>query len=264
MCSYLRDAKPAWLLCAALALLPGHAAVAAAVLPPTNTVDGRAQAEYTARWWQWANRVRSGVKPFQDPTGAQCALNQSGNVWFLAGTDGTDDITRRCTIPTGKYLFFPIINMIAHSLPGKPLTCEQAKTEAAGNNEHLALAEVRIDGVLVRNIPAHHIRSEQCFDAFPLAPYIDNPKSYFPAATDGYWLMLKPLSPGSHRIVVRALYDNPGAESGDLEQNFEYQLQVTILRDEEPVPKNPIEGLIVQVSQNTVKAYRSFEIAAGF
>jgi len=233
-----------------LALLSHRATVAATVLPATRTVEGRTQAEYAARWWQWANRVRSGVKPYQDPTGALCALNQSGNVWFLAGTDGTDDIKRHCTIPTGKYLFFPIINMVAHSLPGKPMTCDQAKAKVAANNEHLAPAEVRIDGALVQNISAHHIRSQQCFDAFPVAEYLDNPKSYFPAATDGYWLMLKPLSPGSHQIVVTARYDNPGAELGDLEQDFEYQLQVTNSRNDEPVtPEKPLDGLIVEVSR---------------
>jgi hypothetical protein len=246
-----------------LALLLGQAgqsAAATTVVPPTRTVDGETQAEYAARWWQWANRVRPGVKPFQDPTGSQCALNQSGKVWYLAGTDGTDDIRRRCTVPKGKYLFFPIINMISHSLPGKPLTCDQAKAEAAANNEHLVLAEVKIDNTPVRNIPAHRIRSTQCFDAFPIATYIDNTKSYFPAATDGYWLMLEPLSSGLHHIVVRARYDNPGANLGDLEQNFEYQLQVEEqVKDEEPVnPEKLFEGLIVAFAPLEVGSKSTF------
>lgn len=195
------------------------------VLAPDALVNGVPQAEYAARWWQWARRVPPGVQPFQDPTGAQCGLNQDGIVWFLAGTDGTADVTRHCTMPTKTYVFFPIINMIGNSMPGKPLTCVQAKDLVRANNDHLANAEVSIDGEPVRDIERFRIASG-CFDSFVWARYLDRPDSYIPAATDGYWLMLRPLPAGVHHIRVRARYDNPGGDLGDLEQDFDYELQV--------------------------------------
>ncbi len=205
------------------------------VVAPGTPVNGTTQAEYAARWWQWARRVPPGVQPFQDPTGAQCALNQQGDVWFLAGTDGTADVIRRCTMPTKTYVFLPIINMIGNSQPGAPLTCAQAKAFARANNDHLASAQVSIDGEPVRDISRFRI-SSGCFDSFQFAHYLSRRDSYFPAATDGYWLMLRPLSPGLHHIRVRAHYDNPRQELGDLEQVFEYQLQVEDARPQKVEP----------------------------
>ena len=212
----------------------GEAREPSVVMAPGSVVDGTTQAEYAARWWQWARRVPPGVQPFQDPTGAQCGLNQQGDVWFLAGTAGTADIVRHCTMPTKTYVFLPIINMIGNAQPGSPMTCEQAKAFARANNDHLAGAEVSIDGKPVEDISRFRVASD-CFDSFKFARYLSQADSYFPSATDGYWLMLRPLPAGLHRIRVRAHYDNPGHVLGDLEQVFEYQLQV---QDPQPKPES--------------------------
>jgi hypothetical protein len=221
---------------AALLAAAAAAEPASPVVPPGEKVDGLDQREHAVRWWQWANLVPPGVRPYQDPTGAQCGLNQSGAVWFLAGTDGTADTTRHCRMPAGKYVFLPIINMLAHSRPGKPLTCQQARVMVAANNDHLGKVEVTIDGQAITRIGRFRQSTPHCFDAFPVAPYLERTKSWSPAATDGYWLMIRPLSVGIHVITVRARYDNPGVKLGDLEQVFEYQLQV---EDEKETPEPP-------------------------
>ena len=215
--------------CVALLFALAHpvgAGTRSKVMAVEEKVDGLSQGEYVVRWWQWVNRVSGSVKPFRDPTGAMCRLNQSGNVWFLAGTDGTDDVLRHCTMPADKYIFLPIINMIGFSTPGHKISCDEAKNFAAANNDHLASAEVWIDGRAVANIVRHRVRSPACFDAVLYAAYLPMHDSYFPAATDGYWLMLRPLSPGKHSIRVKARYNNPGHTLGDMEQDFEYQLQL--------------------------------------
>lgn len=231
-----------------LLTLPVEAMKTTALVPPAEKVAGVSRAEYAVRWWQWVNRLPNGVRAYQDPTGYQCALNQSGEVWFLAGTDGTDDMVRDCSVPLGKYIFFPVITMLVHARPGKSLSCDQAKAEAADNNNHLAWAVVEIDGFRVGRVERYRIRSENCFDAFPDAPYLKNPALNFPAATEGYWLMLKPLSAGQHRISVKAGYGNPGKEYGDLEQVFEYRISVVQGQPIDPkrrVPKKDVEGIFV-------------------
>jgi len=235
MCNFRPNGKSplAGVILTLLLALPGSGIARGVAIPQTERVAGLSQSQYVVRWWQWANNAPDGDKPYQDPTGSQCALNQSGDVWFLAGTDGTDDARRRCTMPAGKYIFLPVINMLSHSVPGGPITCEQAKAGAAANNEHLAEAQVLIDGQPVPEIANYRVRSPDCFDAFLNATSLCQckcqhctPASYFPAAADGYWLMLRPLAPGQHQIKVKARYDNPGSDLGDLEQVFEYQLQI--------------------------------------
>ncbi len=92
-----------------------HAAEAMKVMPPAATVAGKSAADYSAAWWQWAFARPAGTRVFDDPTGAVCEEGQKGAVWFLAGTSGSDVAKRRCKVPKGKYLFFPVINMMMFS-----------------------------------------------------------------------------------------------------------------------------------------------------
>jgi hypothetical protein len=196
-------------------------------LGPEAMVAGHRVDAYPALWWQWVNRKRWGAQAFQDPTGAQCALNQRGAVWFLAGTDGTDAALRRCRVPYGKYVFLPVITMLVTSRPGEVLDCRTAQSLAARNNEHAIATEISLDGRRFE-LAGLRIRSE-CFNAYELADYLRAKEEYSPSASDGYWLMFPPLPPGKHVLRVNVRYDNPGSELGELEQEFEYELEIDAL-----------------------------------
>ena len=219
--------KHAWLVLSLISFTAtAQQPTKALVLGPQQKVEGLAQIDYAERWWQWLMRLPDGVRAFQDPSGAQCGMNQSGQVWFLAGTEGTAKVKRQCDLPGGRFIFFPVIAMIRSSAPGKVLDCRRARAQVHGNNDHLAEASVEIDSVMVANVLTHRIRSTRCFDAYAKAGYMEHSEDYLPAATEGYWLMLSPLSPGPHRLVVHARYDNPGKPGGDMEQAFEYEMWV--------------------------------------
>src|SRR5215831_10665104 len=61
-------------------------------------------------WWQWALETPASENPLTDTTGQFAAVNQRGRVWFLAGNSGGITI-RPITVPSGKALFFPIVNV---------------------------------------------------------------------------------------------------------------------------------------------------------
>ena len=61
-------------------------------------------------WWQWALETPASENPLTDTTGQFAAVNQSGRVWFLAGNTGGTTV-RTITVPSGKALFFPIVNV---------------------------------------------------------------------------------------------------------------------------------------------------------
>ena len=211
------------------------AAPAPRVLGPAERVDGKRVDAYPALWWQWVNRKRWGATAFQDPTGAQCALNQSGPVWFLAGTDGTDEFHRRCRVPSGKHVFLPVVTMIENAPAGDTRTCAQLKAEAADNNDHLVVTEVSVDGVAIDVRPLR-MASGECFNGNAFSDYLKDGGAGYRSATDGYWLMLAPFADGQHSLRVNVRYDNPGAEVGDMEQVFDYELEVG---GEEPSPPPP-------------------------
>lgn len=244
----MRYAWLAWLLVASG--VAAQTATAPSVLDPQQGVDGISQAEYVERWWQWAMRLPDGVRAYQDPSGAQCGMNQSGPVWFLAGTEGTMRVSRQCDIPVGRFVFFPVISMIVHTAPGKPIDCKTAQAQVRSNNNHLAEASVMLDGQAIQRVESRRIRSSRCFDAYAKAEYLEHHPAFVPAAVDGYWIMLGPLSEGTHHLVVRARYGNAGKPLGDLEQIFDYELHVVpdnqppALRPTTPKPPLTQQGII--------------------
>lgn len=203
-----------------------HAAKAITVMPPTAKVAGKNAADYSAAWWQWAFARRDGMRAYDDPTGVLCAEGQQGPVWFLAGTSGSDVAKRHCNVPKGKYVFLPVISMIMYSPRGQHLPCADVQAGAAANNDRLQHAIVKIDGVVVTDVARFRARTEECFDAFARADYVDDPKAYAPAASDGYWLMLKPPTVGRHHLSIRANYANPQAAFGEMIQYFDYDIEI--------------------------------------
>ena len=80
------------------------------VQPPNAKLLGKTYGEWGAAWWQWVFSVPYPSTPIFDPSGQSCGLNQSGPVWFLAGS-AIGPVTRSCVVPADKALFFPIANL---------------------------------------------------------------------------------------------------------------------------------------------------------
>src|SRR4029078_3606185 len=45
--------------------------------------------DWSAEWWRWLMSIPMEKNPANDTTGINCAENQSGPVWFLAGSTET-------------------------------------------------------------------------------------------------------------------------------------------------------------------------------
>ena len=181
-------------------------------VPSDTDVDALRQPQWAARWWQWAARFGDDTgAPFRDPDGRHCALNQEeGAVWFLAGTDGTFDAVRTCTVPAGKHLFVPLINWVVD----EAASCGDKQARAARLADHVYTGLVLLDGRPVGQLERMRVAAGTCFAMSDQSPG---------AATDGYWLMLRPLPPGKHQLAVSAAWrDGPRQTM----QNFRYELDV--------------------------------------
>ena len=202
--------------------VPANAASASPLVNDALTiepVEGQSLGAWTAQWWRWA--LAQPLEPYLDPDGRLCNLGQDGPVWFLAGTDGTFKPKRHCVVPEGKHLLLPIINMIYwQGNARRPSSCKELQASVAVNNDRLASAVVLLDGKPLGDIAMRRVRSDGCFRMDP-----DDESSRL-AAADGYWLMLKPLARGRHTISVGANYGSPDSPAGEMQQSFEYELDV--------------------------------------
>lgn len=207
------------------AAAPGNAPGAAvAALPGDAKAEGRGYAELTEAWWRWAYRLRDGMRPTQDPTGAQCHVGQAGAVWFLAGTAGTGKVDRTCTVPEGSYLFVPVFIVLETSMPGRRRDCDALRAAAGAEATRRIAYRVELDGAPLTPVRS---ASRDCFDAYADAQDDDVPPGvYAPASTDGLWLLLPPLEPGRHRLVVDARQESEGASRSRFDQQFTYVLDV--------------------------------------
>lgn len=95
----------------ALALLVAATACDHGPVVTQDTEAGEhAYRELSQRWLEWVAGQPWSTGPVNDSTGEQCASEQSGKVWLLAGTSG-GAAERTCEIPRNKYVFFPLENI---------------------------------------------------------------------------------------------------------------------------------------------------------
>ena len=162
-------------------------------------------------WWQWVFETPASENPLTDTTGQFAAVNQNGRVWFLAGNPGGTTV-RTITVPSGKALFFPIVNVFDAEygvIAGGvkvfvPLVHQPVQVAQTFVSNVIATAtglSCEVDGSPVPITPANLEQSTP----FSLRLPDDNILGvsagvYFPAVDSGYYVLLPPLSAGQHTI----------------------------------------------------------------
>jgi hypothetical protein len=193
------------------------------ILPVGAKLYGKTYGEWAAEWSQWLIGIPAESNPALDTTGGFADVDQSGPVWFLAGTFG-GSAQRTVTVPAGKWLFFPLDTYISwapgdlgaaafvaetfYGLDPDDLTAEQLiRLYASFNLVALVDLSCTIDGVQVQHLeqyrassPAFRITDADLLDDFGIPPsdYADF------AVSDGYWIMLAPPRRGQHTIHFTA------------------------------------------------------------
>jgi hypothetical protein len=168
---------------------------------------------------------------------ADCSGGQSGPVWFLGGrycvqgqTQQQCDnsvIKRSCTVPAGKSLYFPILNISCLGIEAKNGAC----TNPAGKNAAAFPAQIRtaleehinrttgfglsVDGQAVTGNLKQEFRVQS--PVYTVSTPANNllyaaggekfvvPGDYW-GVDDGVYVMLKPLSKGTHEIKFKGTF----------------------------------------------------------
>lgn len=196
------------------------------VVEVNGTVDGKPLEFYANEWWRWAYSMKQTESPVHDTDGSFCDVNQEGPVWYLGGAFGDTYIKRKCDIPAGKHLFFPIINLVVATYPDEEQTCQAAKVKATAAAQGFQFIRAFINGTKVDYPERYRVGSKECFNLLGRVPAKFQAPSMEPSATDGYWLMLKPLPSGSHTIQFSGLHIFEPYNETSMVQNVYYELNV--------------------------------------
>jgi hypothetical protein len=189
---------------AAIAAAAAETAPAITLIDADEIVFDHSQVEWAESYLQWIAAFARGSSPSSDTTGAQCGAKQGGEVWFLASSDGTQAVVRDCVIPSGKTLFVPLVSTTERSNSGQP-NCEAMARQAAAALAHVSRLSMTIDGRPAGGLENHRQPTGACF---ALDARQASRSAIKAAVADGYYVMLQPLPPGSHTIVVEARIDS--------------------------------------------------------
>jgi hypothetical protein len=201
----------------------------AVIFPPQSHPYGKSYGEWAAAFWQYAFPLPVEGHPFLDPE-ADVAAGQSGKVWFWSAPDGP--LTRHVTMPRGTALFLTIRDAECSSLEEAPFfgaTEEEQRACAQWLADHIVDVSAEIDGVPVQNIEDYRFQTPQFeFDA-PTPWVFGATGGAGTAVGDGYFLMLKPMSLGTHTIHYSGTFHFDAGELGD--EAFDLPHEGTIVID---------------------------------
>lgn len=225
----------------ALALTVNLLPAQAGVLAPGSVYNGKTLGEWSAEWNKYVYSIPEFQGPLYDTTGEKASINQSGSVFFLVGTFTGESVTRKITVKENQSLFLPLINVWYNNFPLAENNPPKAGEELANAIKPVIDATdslfFNLDGVAFSTDELfQHRETPAPFNAtLPENNFYGEPAgSSSVVASDGYWLMVEPLSVGKHTVsfggTISAL---------DFRQNNTYEISVV------PVPEpTAIVGLL--------------------
>ncbi len=180
-----------------------------AVYAPNENVLGMSYGDWSAAYWQYVLSIPASINPLLDTTGAYCGVAQSsGPVFFLStNLNFNVPVTLTCTVPASKALWIPITIVECSTVEPPPFngnnpqelrTCAGAIADDIG----VKTLKLKVDGVKIPNL--RDFRTQSPYYDF-IMPATDNilgldGVTSGSSVSDGYFVMLKPLSPGGHVI----------------------------------------------------------------
>jgi hypothetical protein len=163
------------------------------------------------------------INPAADETGVYADVDQfDHNVWFLAGTFGGKTVERKCQIPSGRSILFPVINYEMNTLEKPELkTDTELVQHVIQDEDDIINLDSIVDG---QKIPIYRVKSEPTF--FTITAPEDNAVQIphggtTQASADGYWVFLKPLPLGEHEI-----YFSGSCSAGSRNVKATYHLRI--------------------------------------
>jgi hypothetical protein len=203
--------------------------VNSAVFPSNAHMYGSSYAAWSAAWWQWAMELPAAANhPFNDDAGFDVTMGQSGNVWFLATAFGT--VTRSCTIPSGKALYVGLLNTEASDLEGLGSTYAERFSTANWLADHIVPASLSftVDGSAV-NINSYRFTSPEFTFSAPTPWIYGATGGNGTSVGDGYYVMVKPLSAGSHILHCTGAFHFTLADDGfDFDASADMTYNITV------------------------------------
>lgn len=172
---------------------------ASAAYPASAWIHGASLEEWSARQWQWTLGMPVDTNPGLDATGENCTAGQSGPVLFMPRN------LAPCTVPEGSTVMIPVAGGECSSFDPAPFSGsdEQALRDCAAREaDRYVNIAVTVDGAPIEDIGAYRTSTPLFSAMLPERNVLGAPAGATWVVADGYTLLLRPLDPGEHTIIV--------------------------------------------------------------
>lgn len=178
-------------------------------------------------WWNWSQSIPEPIHPREHPSEQTCKVAQHGPVWFLADLlSGTQQ--RSCTIPASKSIFVPLVGGFCGS-DSAGVTDDTSLRQCAISGDNYATMQVTLDGKEIKNLDQYRIQGSK--EPFFMVTYgSNNIYKHKPGsakgAVDGFYLFLRPMTPGQHLLDLKTSVLNPTDNSFNYSADLIYRLTI--------------------------------------
>jgi hypothetical protein len=193
------------------------------VAPPGSDPLGVSYGQWADRWFTWVASVPAAENPLLTDD-CQAGQEEGGDVFFLPHAMPGTSVTAECMVGADQSVLAQAGGVIWTNDDGE--TFEEMVPLVEALRGDFSQLSVTIDGVEVPDIDSYWVVS-------PGARYVfgeDNifgvdPGTELDAVAGGWFVMIPPLEPGSHTIVVR---DRVASDDGSESPIAEYTANVTV------------------------------------
>jgi len=188
------------------------------VAPPHSVAFGHTYGGWSAEWWQWYLSIPTDTP--HPALGGDCRVGQAGKVFQLsADLTGSSEVP--CSVPTGKAVFFAMANIECSNVEDPPFfgaNEEEMRDCAACWADLIDVSSLQatLDGAELVNPGAYRASSPLFSFDYPADNIfgIPNGPGTGQSVSDGYWVLLHPLSAGEHTLSFSGQFQIPQGSCG--------------------------------------------------
>jgi hypothetical protein len=201
------------------------------IFPPESKPYGLTYAEHQKNFWKWILGIPADESPVNDRTGEKCAnwqSNSNSSVFYLSmNTGGISE--RTCTVPAGKGLFIPVMQVewSDKEFPGasvEELDTSAKKDQDSVNSLYLKIGDKEYKYEDLIKYRTHTDVFEVVFPDKGIFGVIEGGPSKVVA--DGFYIITEPLIKGNYSIHFKSslICLDPGCAEPNFAQDIKYNI----------------------------------------
>jgi len=192
------------------------------IFKPNENPFGLSYEDHIKNFWKFTCNLSKDKNPAINNNGQKDEIaNQNSNspVFYLNfSRDGDSLVERRCKVPREKGIFVPVMTVEVSEKEMQNSSADYLKKIAKKDQDSVKNLSVKLDGNEVNDIHSYRTPTDVFQLEFPSDPIFDVSPGTCQSVADGFYLITKPLSPGTHRIDFKGNLQTDEKES--IEPNY--------------------------------------------